>query len=418
MVDQGFKVYRYRWVVLAVFMLVNVTVQILWITYAPITGPAAKYYGVSDLSIGLLAMTFMIVFIPISIPVSWAIDTWGFHIAVSLGSILIGVCAILRGLAGANYTLALIATIGIAVGQPFLMNAWTKLPANWFPMNERATAVGLAVLSGLVGTAFGLSASPVLIQRMSIANVQLVWGAVALTAALLFVVFARDQAPTPPCPADMHERALMLDGLKHAFTIRSFWVYLLIWFVGLGIFNGVTTWVESIVRPRGFSPTQAGELGGLMLVGGILGAMIVPPISDRYRTRRPLLAIGLLLTIPGLAGLTFTSSYSVLVISVIVLGFFLVSTGPIGMQYAAEITHPTPEGTSAGIIQLVGQLSVVFVYLMDAMKRPDGSFTPSLILGIGLLVAGALAVTQLRDVRSVTNVGSPLTEPASVLSEE
>ena len=59
-----FKLYPYRWVVLAVFMFVNLTIQILWISYAPITGPAAKFYGVSDLQIGLLSMSFMIAFIP------------------------------------------------------------------------------------------------------------------------------------------------------------------------------------------------------------------------------------------------------------------------------------------------------------------------------------------------------------------
>ena len=71
MPEQKFKVYGYRWVVLAVFMFVNLAIQMLWITYAPITGPATLFYGVSDLKIGLLAMTFMIVYIPLSIPVSW-----------------------------------------------------------------------------------------------------------------------------------------------------------------------------------------------------------------------------------------------------------------------------------------------------------------------------------------------------------
>jgi len=58
-----YKLYGYRWVVLAVFMFINLTIQILWITYAPVTGPAAAFYGVSDLQIGLLAMSFMIAFI-------------------------------------------------------------------------------------------------------------------------------------------------------------------------------------------------------------------------------------------------------------------------------------------------------------------------------------------------------------------
>jgi hypothetical protein len=111
----GYRVYGYRWVVLAVFMLVNFTIQILWIGYAPITTQATKYYGVSDLKIGILAMSFMIVFIPVSLPAAWVIDTKGIRLAVGFGSMLMGVCGIARGLAGSNYTLVLLFTIGIAI---------------------------------------------------------------------------------------------------------------------------------------------------------------------------------------------------------------------------------------------------------------------------------------------------------------
>jgi hypothetical protein len=82
------------------------------------------------------------------------------------------------------------------------------------------------------------------------------------------------------------------------------------------------------------------------------------------------------------------------------LGFFLVSAMPIGMQYAAEITYPTPEGTSNGLIQLFGQGAVVFVWVMEAMKSSDGSFTPSLLLALGLLIVSAGLVTQMKDPQS------------------
>jgi hypothetical protein len=65
------------------------------------------------------------------------------------------------------------------------------------------------------------------------------------------------------------------------------------------------------------------------------------------------------------------------------------------MQYSAEITYPTPEGTSNGLIQLFGQVSVVFVYIMEAMRTADGSFAPSLLLAIGLLLVGAYLVTRM-----------------------
>ena len=395
--DKGFRLYGYRWVVLAVFMAINLTIQMLWIGYAPITGPAARFYGVTDLQIGLLAMSFMVAFIPLSIPVSWAIDTYGFRLTVSVGAVLMGVFGVARGLAGADYTLVLGSTIGIAIAQPFLLNAWTKVPAQWFAIEERATAVGLVTLANLVGTALGMVLTPILVETMPIPGVQLMYGGLAAGSTLLFVIFAREKPPTPPCPPGMEVRALMLDGLKHALTVKSFWLYLLVSFIGMGIFNGITTWVENIIRPRGFTPADAGTLGALLLVGGVLGAVIIPPFSDKQHKRQRYLLLGISLAIPGLVGLTFATSYWVLLLSAFGMGFFTISTSPIGMQYAAEITRPTPEGTSNGLIQLFGQASVVFVYVMEAMKSSDGSFTPALLLAVGLLVVSALVVTRMRD---------------------
>jgi MFS family permease len=398
--NNQYRLYPYRWVVLAVFMFINLTIQMLWIGYAPITGPAAVFYGVTDLQIGLLAMSFMIAFIPFSLPASWAIDTYGFRIAVSIGAVLMGVFGVVRGLVGANYALVLWSTIGIAIAQPFLLNAWTKVPANWFAISERATAVGLVTLANLVGTALGMVLTPVLMETMSIPTIQLFYGGLAAFSALLFLIFAREKPLTPPCPPGMEVRSLMLDGLKHALTVRYFLYYLLVAFIGLGIFNGITTWVENIVRSRGFTPTQAGTLGALLLIGGILGAVIIPPFSDKQRKRQRYLLLGILLSIPGLVGITFATSYWLLLVSAFGLGFFLVSTSPIGMQYAAEVTIPTPEGTSNGLIQLFGQASVVFVYIMEALQTQDGEFTPALLLSIGLLVLSALVVMQMKDPQS------------------
>src|SRR5512146_261236 len=248
---KDYKLYGYRWVVLAVFMFINLTIQILWITYAPITGPAAKFYGVTDLQIGLLAMSFMIAFIPLSIPVSWVIDTYGFKLAVSIGAVLMGIFGLVRGFAGANYSLVLWSTVGIAAAQPVLLNAWTKVPANWFSIEERATAVGLVTLANLVGTALGMVLTPILIESMPIPSVQILYGGIAAFSAVLVSFLAREKPATPPCAPGQEVRALMLDGLKHALRVKSFWLYLFVSFIGLGVFNGLTTWVENIIRPRG-----------------------------------------------------------------------------------------------------------------------------------------------------------------------
>jgi MFS family permease len=397
MAEAEFRLYRYRWVVLAVFMFINLTIQVLWSSYASITGPAAQFYGVSDLAIGLLAMSFMIAFIPLSLPASWAIDTYGFRKAVSLGAILMGIFGVTRGLSGDNYTLVLISTIGIAIAQPFLLNAWTTVPAKWFSIESRATTVGLVTLANLIGTGVGLALTPILIETIPIPTVQLIYGVLAAVSAVFFLLLARETPPTPPCPPGLEVRALMLDGLKHALKVRRFLLYLVIWFIGMGIFNGITTWIEPIIRPRGFTPAEAGTLGALMLAGGLLGAVIIPPISDKQHKRQRYLFLGFGLAIPGLVGLAFADQYWALLLSSFTLGFFLVSASPIGMQYATEVTVPTPEGTSNGLVQLCGQASVIFVYIMAALQTADGSFTLSLILAIGLMLLSLAIITQLKD---------------------
>ncbi len=394
---QEYKLYKYRWVVLAVFMFINLTMQMLWISYAPITGPAATYYGVTDLKIGLLSMVFMIAFIPLSLPVSWIIDQYGYRKAVSIGAILMGVFGLVRGFAGTNYATALISTIGIAVAQPFLLNAWTTVPAKWFKKEERATIVGFITLANLVGTGLGMVITPMLYEGGTpIASIQVIYGGIAALSSLLFLILARENPPTPPCAEEGEVRALMLDGLKHALKVKPFLMFLAISFVGLGIFNGVTTWVEGIIRPRSFTPTDAGTMGALMLVGGILGAVVLPAISDKQQKRQRFLYLGIALAIPGLLGITYAT----------ICGYctarfrprlFLVSANP--SDAICHRSHlPHAEGTSNGLIQLCGQAAVVFVYVMEAMRTEDGSFTPSLLLAAALLGVCLLLITQMKDV--------------------
>ena len=97
------RVYGYRWVVLAAFMAVNLTIQTLWISYAPISSRAASYYGVSETAIGALAMAFMIAYIPISFIASSAIHHHGFRVTAGFGAVLAGVSGVARGLAGFNW---------------------------------------------------------------------------------------------------------------------------------------------------------------------------------------------------------------------------------------------------------------------------------------------------------------------------
>ena len=185
--------------------------------------------------------------------------------------------------------------------------------------------------------------------------------------------------------------------------MKDFGLLMVIFFVGLGVFNAVTTWIEDIVRPRGFSIIQAGNIGGLMILGGIIGAVVIPLLSDHYRKRTPYLLMAVIGATMGLVGITFATSYWLLLGSAFVFGFFLLSAGPVGFQYGAEITHPAPEGTSNGLLLLMGQISgIVFILGMDSFKSPDtGAMTWPLIVLIGLMVLSLYFCTKLKEATSL-----------------
>jgi cyanate permease len=395
----NFKVYKYRWVVLGVYMFIVAVNQLLWITFAPITADASSYYSVSELQIGILSMCFMIVYIVVSFPASWVIDTYGIRTGVGIGAVVTGVFGLLRGMVTTNYSLLLLAQIGIGIGQPFLINAITKIAARWFPIEERATASGLGTLAMYLGIFLGMILTPFLTKSNGVNGMLYIYGVISVIAAVIFLLLARERPPTAPCSPGGEERSLVLDGLKDMLRNKNFYWLMLIFFVGLGIFNSVATWIEEILRPRGFTATQAGITGGLMILGGIIGALIMPVLSDHYRKRIPFIIIALTGTIIGLAGITFATSYWVLITSGIVLGFFLLSAGPIGFQYGAEITFPASEGTSNGLLLLAGQISgIVFIFGMDSLKSPlTGSMTRPLLILLGLMVLSLILSTRLRE---------------------
>jgi len=137
----------------------------------------------------------------------------------------------------------------------------------------------------------------------------------------------------------------------------------------------------------------------VLLLGGVIGAAIIPVLSDRLHKRRVFLMLGLILAIPGLVGVSFATSYNLIVASFFALGFFLMSLAPVGYQYGAEITFPSPEGTSNGLLNLAGQLSVVFIFSMEAFRSLDGSYSVSLISMMVMMVAAALLVSRLSKSR-------------------
>ncbi len=382
---QDLHVYGYRWIVLLLFFLVNVISNILWTTYAPVTTHAMEFYGVDEFLVIFISLVFLIVYIPITFLATWLIDKYEFKIGASIGALLMGVFGFLRFIADNNYILALLFSIGIAIAQPFLLNTITKLSANWFPETERTTATGISLIATALGVALGMVMTPILVISLNFRSMLFIYGILALISSIVFVILIKNKPPTPPSSNVVVEKIYMFKGFKLLFSNRNFVILAVIFTLGMGTFNFITTYVELIVIPRGFDSIFAGILGMALLSGGILGTIIMSLLSDKLKHRKNIMILSMIIATVSL--LTFSFSYNalLLIISMACFGFGLMGSGPITLEYAVDATNPVPEASSNGVLMMGGAIGGIILIIGLENVKFSGDYFPALIIQTVLL---------------------------------
>jgi len=330
----------------------------------------------------------MIIYLFISFPAAWAIDTYGFKKAVGFGALLMGVFGLLRAMFPTNYTMALVGSIGISVGQPFLLNAFTKFAAIWFPQKHRATITGVIFIAMFLGIGLGEVLGPSLLSTWGFAGMQLIYGIASAVSALLFLLLAKTAPPTPASPPGEEVRALVLDSLKQILKNKDVYILSLALFLASGIVNGLFTLIDGLGKELSLTVDQGVMLTVLLLIGGIVGSIVIPAVSDALGRRKLVLLVGVILAVPATLGLVLGKGLPLEIVCFFFMGFAVTGVTPLAYQYGAEITFPAPEGTSNGIFALVVQASGLLLVLMDALRGTfHNSYIPSFV-GLAVLLGG------------------------------
>ncbi len=379
--DEKYKVFGYRWVILAAIVPMILCTEMFWLTLAPISSMAEQYYGVGSLEISMFSTSYMIMYIIFTLPASWVIDKFGFRHSLTIGAVITAVFGIGRMLFAGNFIIALFCQFMIAIGQPFLLNISTKVPANWFPVGERSIASGILTMAQYLGFVAAMVISPILAQLNGIPAVYQVYALVGGICCIIAIAFTRERPKIAPGPEAIKEDISISSMLK-LFRNRNFIYVLVIVFISMGIFNTLLTLIEPILKPRGMSMEEAGMVGAVFVVAGVAGAVVLPIISDKLRRRTPLFIAAITLLVPLYLGLTYLNGVTVLTLVSAVAGFTVMGVAPILFQHGAEVAYPVKEGTSFGLILLMGQISgSLFVVLFEAISKASGKVViPMLII--------------------------------------
>ncbi len=204
--ETQYKVFGYRWLILAAIVPAIICTEMFWLTLAPVASLAAEYYGVGSLEISMFSTSYMIMYILFTFPASWVIDKFGFRQSLTIGCLITAVFGVLRIIFADYFGIVLACQFAIAIGQPFLLNISTKVPANWFPLTERSIASGILTMAQYLGFVVAMVLSPMLVEMNGIPMVYRVYGIIACICAVIAIAFTRERPRIAPGPeADKEE---------------------------------------------------------------------------------------------------------------------------------------------------------------------------------------------------------------------
>jgi len=227
--------YRYRWVILGV----------MWITYLVVflnrlsVGPLAPFFkeelGISSAQVGMVMSAAGIGYTLTLFPTGWLVDRIGARWPIAIGELIAGISMIALFFAP-SYIWLLIFMLITGFGCGFLSPSTTQGVLVWFPIRERATAMGFKQTAVSVGGIITAATLPIVALALGWRYGFLFLGIIAIAIGIVSLILYREP-PTPISSTATSSASPALDAsLLEILKSREIW---LIGFCGLCL-----TWVE------------------------------------------------------------------------------------------------------------------------------------------------------------------------------
>ncbi|XP_065066476.1 uncharacterized MFS-type transporter C09D4.1-like [Rhopilema esculentum] len=449
-----YKLYRRRWTVLALFSLISMTNEVIWISLSSITSIVQEYYRVDAIAVNWLSMIYMLLYVLVVIS-SYILDKYGLRFTIIVGALLNAMGSCLRAI-GANrdgFPLAFLGNTSAALAQCFILFVPPRLAAVWFGDHERATASAIGVLMNMFGVALGFLMGGTMVPSSKNMDCDVKQGMhVLLLSQAIFcsilafvsLVVIKNAPLTPPsrsqelvlrlkyqpCFNDLNtngENAHLMEtdrglpdsdekneeqkqAIKQQETLldhdttnlkidenksenhcttythvpafgesililgkdKSFHLICQAYGFYFGLFAAYNTILNQMVISR--YPGKEKEIGymGFAAVNCGLFAIFFSGVwLDRTRRYKSLsvaifTACAVTMVIFTLL-LKYHDNFIILFISFCAFGFFSYPYMSAGLEHVAEVTYPVPEGTTSGILLLVGNIyGIILTYIVGA----------------------------------------------------
>jgi len=367
----------------------------------------------------MLSVCFMVAYIPLGFFSQWFLDEISFKWGLILGAVLTCIGSWLRFISAMFYShqgpalyILFLGQVLAACAQPFLLNAPPKMATMWFTVKGRATAdmvgtigniLGVGLASGIAGPLANVpSANSKDLRGTTFPFMLVVFAGVSSFAAVAAVILTVEKPPTAPSASASEKATSFKRGLVAILSNRSYHVVLITFGIGLGIFNTITTVLDQMVLPFGYSEDDTSLFLAVLVGVGLVSAGVTAPILDTYHRYKEVYVFAFILATiaflwfalvmmlsPQPAGMVFPP--------LILLGIAAFTILPTALELSVELVYPVSAATSAGFLWMAGQiLGIISLFISNYVffdkdpKHPQPGAVQAIWFSFALVLFGTI----------------------------
>ncbi|MGG1217907.1 MFS transporter [Priestia endophytica] len=358
---------------------------------SPVMGDIGEEWNLSQTELGLMSTVFFASYAFMQIPTGFLADKFGRVRVLVTGYIIFGVATYLSG-AVTTFALFLLMRALTGLGEGTYYGSQYGISSNITPKKYRGLVSALINSGMALGISLGLIAASYFTYTLD-KGWQFSFYLFAIPTvivAILIGVFVRDGNKEEKVSTAVPTENV---SLKQLFTKNHICVYIII-FCSLYGFFGMLTWLPYYLQTaRGVDGSQTGIIASLVPWASIPGAIFFGYISDRVKSKKPLIislaVVGAFLQIV----IPYTESYSLLLTGLVLYGLLgKLALDPVLISYIADITPASMYSKVYGFFNFSGMLSSIFApYITGYFADRTGSLELGFYLSGALLLVGAVA---------------------------
>lgn len=165
-VPQETRVYRRRYCMVIMFVLLSASNAMQWIEYSIIAHIIMKFYSVSSMMVDWTSMIYMLSYIIFVLPASWILDKYGLRTTVLLGAggNCFGAWVKIMSTKPDRFWVTFVGQAIVGSSQMFILGVPPRLAAVWFGPEQVSTACAAGVFGNQLGIALGFVLPPLIVK--------------------------------------------------------------------------------------------------------------------------------------------------------------------------------------------------------------------------------------------------------------